>query len=226
MLLIFDWDGTLADSEAHIVSALQRASEVHGLPVRERRACASLIGLGLAEAATRLHPQLQGDSVNRFCRTYSDCFRELEKQGHALRLFAGVEAMLEALLVAGHTLAVATGKSRRGLDRALANSGLEDLFTATRTADESASKPDPTMLIDLLDATGSEVRDAVMIGDTTYDMQMAQALGMSRVAATYGVHESRTLREFSPDWLIGNPAALLDWPRLNARNAKCSGRLN
>ncbi|MGB5324506.1 MAG: HAD-IA family hydrolase [Pseudomonadales bacterium] len=214
MLLIFDWDGTLADSESHIVHALQQAGDTLGLPERAHRDCASLIGLGLADAARKLHPQLQPVQVSAFCKAYSERFMALESAGYALRLFDGVDVLLEKLLNDGHELAIATGKSRRGLDRALANAGLAKLFSATRTADESASKPDPAMLRDLLRYMDSKADEAVMIGDTSYDMQMAQALGMRRVAATYGVHEEKILQRYSPDWLIDKPPALLNWPML------------
>lgn len=216
MLLIFDWDGTLADSESHIVQALQQASTQMGLPDRAHDDCARLIGLGLADAARRLHPQLEQVAIAEFCAAYSQRFRELESEGYALRLFDGAEALLQRLLRQGHQLAVATGKSRRGLDRALANAGIEDYFRATRTADESASKPDPRMLRELLSETKTAVENAAMIGDTSFDMQMAQALDMPRVAATYGVHAKAELMAFSPHWLIDEPSALLDWPALHS----------
>ncbi|NNL10134.1 MAG: HAD-IA family hydrolase, partial [Pseudomonadales bacterium] len=215
MLLIFDWDGTLADSELHIVSALQQASAESGLDTPTHASCARLIGLGLTDAARHLHPELDATQVKNFCATYSRRFIALENEGHRLRLFHGAEQVLEKLLNQGHHLAVATGKSRRGLDRALDTSGLRPMFCATATADETASKPSPAMLHALLEQTGTSVEAAVMIGDTSFDMKMAQAARMRRVAATYGVHELSELEQFSPDWLIENPAQLLAWPALH-----------
>ncbi|NNC54169.1 MAG: HAD hydrolase-like protein, partial [Pseudomonadales bacterium] len=150
MLLIFDWDGTLADSEMHIVTALQQASVALGLAEPVHEDCSRLIGLGLADAARHLHPALDAAQVKHFCETYSQRFVALESEGHRLRLFDGAERMLEQLLQQGHRLAVATGKSRRGLDRALGVTGLRPMFCATATADETASKPDTAILHALL----------------------------------------------------------------------------
>ena len=214
MLLIFDWDGTLADSEAHIVRALQQAGAAVGLPERGHQQCAVLIGLGLREAAQRLYQDLSERDIDDFCASYSEHFRALEASTFGMQLFEGAESTLVELQRRGHSLAVATGKSRAGLDRALTASGLHGAFLATRTADESQSKPDPTMLKQLLALTKTSTDAAVMIGDTSFDMQMAASIGMAKVAANYGVHGVDELEAFQPEWSMNSIVELLDWPDL------------
>ncbi|NNL56531.1 MAG: HAD hydrolase-like protein [Pseudomonadales bacterium] len=214
MLLIFDWDGTLADSELHIVTALRAAAEELGWQLQSHRDCASVIGLGLREAACTLYAGLSEPDIDHYCRSYRDHFRNLANTTQPLRLFEQAEATLFELQRRGHALAVATGKSRQGLDRALQECGLAELFCATRTADESQSKPHPAMLRDILSSTTTAVDGAAMIGDTSFDMQMASALGMPRVAANYGVHSAADLEQFDPVWSIDRIDQLLDWPGL------------
>jgi len=202
MLLIFDWDGTLADSQSHIVAALQQTNLQMSLDTVSDQDCANCIGLGLAETALRLHPGLQSAEVERFRQQYSDNYLALGRAQFQLSLFDGVRMTLAELQSAGHKLAVATGKSRQGLDRVLLESELQAHFSWTRAADETASKPDPTMLREILADSDFDVDDAIMIGDSSYDLEMASALSMRSVGVSYGVHNEAQLSRYNPIAII------------------------
>lgn len=195
-LIIFDWDGTLMDSIAKIVRCFQAAFEDSSAPDPGEPAIRHVIGLGLDEAVTTLLPQVDAGTRARVVERYRQHFLHLDQTG--MELFPGVRAGLEALTEQGYLLAVATGKARRGLDRVLRDSGTAHLFRATRCADEAFSKPHPRMLEDLLEHTGVAADRALMVGDTTYDMQMARHAGMDGLAVTYGVHERERLVEHGP----------------------------
>jgi phosphoglycolate phosphatase len=195
-LLIFDWDGTLMDSIARIVNCFGNACTDSGLPRPPESAMRHVIGLGLAEAVDQLLPGVDEAARERVVARYREHFLHLDTT--AMPLFDGVRAGLEALAGHGYLLAVATGKSRRGLDRVLQETGLGGLFTATRCADEAFSKPHPKMLEDLLDYTGLEAGRALMVGDTTYDLQMARAIAMDSLAVSYGVHARGQLLAHGP----------------------------
>ena len=188
-LLVFDWDGTLADSAGDIVSRMQEAIAALGLPPRSDQAIAELIGLGLDDALARLFPEIEPERARRLIADYGRRYRELP----AARLFAGAVETLTELHGAGYQLAVATGKSRRGLARALEQTGLHAYFCASRCADETAAKPDPCMLHELLLCTATEPEQALMIGDTEYDMAMARATGIPALGVGCGVHEPERL---------------------------------
>ncbi len=195
-LLIFDWDGTLADSEARIIEAARRALDELGLPDRTPDQIRNVIGLGLQECLETLFPEVAPEHYLGFVSTYRKHF---SLQNHVpVALFPGVKEVLFALESRGHTIAVATGKSRRGLDRELGESGLDAVVQVSRCADESPSKPNPQMLEDLLGLTATPRQQALMIGDTTYDMQMARDAGVDRVGVSYGAHEKSRLLEFDP----------------------------
>lgn len=211
MLYIFDWDGTLADSRGHIVAALQATISQMGLASRTDNACASIIGLGLREAVAVLYPKLHDDEVELFCHGYSQNFIQLERESFPLALFDNAANTLDVLLSRGHSLAIATGKSRRGLDRVLDKLQISDKFVVSRAADETASKPNPKMLHEILQVTGARVEQAVMIGDSSYDMAMAQQLAMPRIAATYGVHDRQQLEAYHPIFFIDAIDHLLHW---------------
>lgn len=187
-LLIFDWDGTLADSEALIVNSMQAAIRDLNLPPRDHRSIAELVGLGLADGMQKLYPEIDTEELIRLLMSYRAKF---VGQGHnEAPLFTDVDRVLEQLAQAGHVLAVATGKSRPGLNRSLRHHHtLQPLFAATRTADETANKPDPLMLRELLEELKVPVERALMIGDTEYDAHMARAIGMPMLGVTCGVHE-------------------------------------
>ncbi|MCY1277544.1 hypothetical protein D9M68_171890 [compost metagenome] len=196
-LLIFDWDGTLVDSIGRIVESMKVAAVNSALPVRSDAAIKGIIGLGLPEAIQTLYPEVEeGDALARFRRDYSEHYLFLEQQPS--RLFPGVaEAMVE-FREAGYRLAVATGKSRRGLDRVLAGQGWSDFFDITRAADESASKPDPRMLHEILAHCRVAPQRALMVGDSPFDLEMARRAGMDSVAVGYGAQSLEVLREFAP----------------------------
>ncbi len=195
-LIVFDWDGTLMDSAAHIVQCFERAFADAGVPGPGERAIRQIIGLGLSEAIAVLAPNVGAAERTRVRERYSAHFIALDVE--ATSLFPGVRDGLERLAAHGYLLAVATGKSRRGLDRVLAHTGLGDLFVATRCADEAFSKPHPRMLEDILERTGVPAARAIMIGDTTYDLIMARSAGVEALAVSYGVHERDELLAHDP----------------------------
>lgn len=198
-LLVFDWDGTLADSAAPIVSGMQRAIAELRLPARADRQIRELIGLSFHDAVERLFPELTPADVHRALEDYR---RLLVAGGHSLHgpaeapLFDGALEMLRELRAAGYRLAVATGKSRASLQRSFArHPELRALIGASRCADETASKPDPAMLHDLLQHEELPPEAAMMVGDTEFDMAMARAARMPAVGVACGVHEHARLRE-------------------------------
>ena len=195
-LLIFDWDGTLMDSEAHIVACMQMAMTELGLEVLPRAAICNVIGLGMREAVQTLFPARPDDAfVSRFTAAYRQHYFAPDAPQ---ALFDGTRKTLRRLRGEGYRLAVATGKGRHGLDRALAESGLAALFDAHRCAEETASKPDPTMLREILEELEVAVENAVMVGDTEYDLAMAGAIGMHAIGVSYGVHATERLWRHRP----------------------------
>jgi phosphoglycolate phosphatase len=196
MLLIFDWDGTLIDSTAKIVRCMQQAAEQVGVEVLDSPAICQIIGLGLPEAIATLYPQCDPEQREAVREHYVHFFISVDQTPSPF--FPGVEETLAVLRSDGHELAVATGKSRRGLDRVLEQHGMQDFFHATRCADETRSKPHPQMLHELLAHFGRNPADALMVGDTHFDMAMAQQAGMSRVAVNYGAHHQHQLLPYEP----------------------------
>ena len=195
-LLIFDWDGTLMDSIARIVACFGNACADAGLLVPPESAMRHVIGLGLVEAVDALLPGVDNVLRERVVARYRERFLHIDQT--AMPLFDGVRTGLEALAGHGYLLAVATGKSRRGLDRVLQETGMTSLFVATRCADEALSKPHPKMLQDLLDYTGLSSEQALMVGDTTYDLEMARTAAMDSLAVSYGVHSREALLAHVP----------------------------
>ncbi len=196
MLLIFDWDGTLCDSMEKIVNCLQIAARQVGLPVLDDAVIRNVIGLGLPEALEVLYPGLPEETGAILADAYSRWFVELDNIPSPL--YDGVEETLTALRDSGFLLAVATSKSRRGLDRVLAKLGLAGFFHASRCADETASKPHPRMLQELLQQMRCPAAHAVLIGDTEYDLEMAQNAQMQSIAVTYGAHHVSRLVAYRP----------------------------
>lgn len=196
-LLIFDWDGTLVDSIGRIVDSMRAAAELCGLPQRSDERIRGIIGLGLPEAVASLYPELDdAQLIERFRHHYSECYLSLEQQPSAF--YPGVVESLQAFREAGYILAVATGKSRRGLDRVLAGYGWEDYFDITRCADESASKPEPLMLEQIMAHCSVPPAQALMVGDSAFDLQMARNAGVDSVAVGYGAQSLESLRNFAP----------------------------
>jgi len=196
-LLVFDWDGTLMDSVARIVNCLRIASEeVIGEESRSDHELKDVIGLGLREALTQLHPGSNDQQIIDMCAAYR--YQYMEVNATSSVLFDGVEPLLEKLEQQGYWLAVATGKGRQGLDQVLKITGLGPRFHVTRCASETFSKPHPKMLEEILEQLGMNVEDALMIGDTEYDMEMAKNAKMDRLGVSYGVHPTERLMKHEP----------------------------
>lgn len=211
-LLIFDWDGTLSDSAGQIVRAMQFA--IHGLklPARSDESIRELIGLGLNEALGRLYPEIELDELRKLLDGYRAQWLS-EGAGEA-PLFAGAQEALTELHAQGYRIAIATGKSRRGLDRSLKHHfALSQLVSSSRCADETLSKPDPLMLRELLEQEDLRPQDAIMIGDTEYDAAMARAIGMDALGVTCGVHDGGRMQRAGAGALLDGVHALPQWLR-------------
>lgn len=205
-LIIFDWDGTLMDSERQIVHCMQAAADDLKVVVPEYEAVRAIIGLGLPEAIHQLFPDQDADRREAIRQAYARHF--LGGSGGGSDLFPHARELLAELRGAGHLLAIATGKSRLGLDRVLGVTGLAGAFHVTRCADETASKPDPLMLQEILAATGRPAAQAIMIGDTTYDLEMAARAGMRSVGLSHGVHGQQELERHAPIAIVPDLPAL------------------
>lgn len=207
-LVVFDWDGTLLDSAGAIVNAIQASCRDLGLEEPSDAQARHVIGLGLTDAMRHAVPSLPPERIHEMVERYR--FHYLSAD-HQLMLFPGVREMLARLQAAGHMLAVATGKSRLGLDRAFAHSGLGALFQASRCADECHSKPHPQMLEELMAEFGVTSESTVMIGDTSHDLLMAKNAGVDGVAVTYGAHPLVHLQECQPKACVHDVRELDQW---------------
>ena len=212
-LLVFDWDGTLMDSTALIASCIQRAARDLGLPAPDTATASHVIGLGLHDALALALPDLPPSAYGKMAERYRFHFQAGDPY---VPLFPGTVALLEDLGARGHMLAVATGKSRAGLDRALRATGTENYFAATRCADETASKPAPDMLRELMGELAVSQGATVMIGDTTHDLQMAANAGVCSVAVSHGAHSKEALTALGPLVCVNNIAELASWLKSNA----------
>ena len=212
-LIVFDWDGTLFDSAAVIAEGIQHAARDMGLPVPDRETASHVIGLGLGDSLRHAMPTLPAERYQEFLALYRGYFIERED---SLTLFAGVPELLSELKERGHRLAVATGKPRRGLDRALQSSGLGALFAATRCGDETQPKPHPAMLLELMDQLQLRASDLLMIGDTSHDLGMAKGAGVDAVAVSYGAHPHESLRTWQPRACVSSVVELRQWLTANA----------
>jgi phosphoglycolate phosphatase len=195
-LVIFDWDGTLMDSAAKIINCLLAAIGDVGLGSLDRHAVRQIIGLSLHDAFNTLFPGASLEQHRELVERYRLHFLTTDRT--AMQLFPGVLKHLQELCGRGYLLAVATGKGRRGLDQVLTDTDTSHLFVATRCADEAPSKPHPQMLLDILDQTGIEASESVMVGDTVFDLQMANQAGVHAVAVTYGMHDVTQLHAHDP----------------------------
>ena len=195
-LVIFDWDGTVMDSTGRIIACMHKAGADLCLPVLEDDAVREIIGLGLPEALRTLYPGIGDRDLERMRERYAVHF--VAAEASPSRLYPGARETLAALRAAGLRLAVATGKSRKGLDRVWASSGLGDSFDASRCADETHSKPHPAMVTELLTELGVAPERALVVGDTSFDLQMARDAGVDRVAVSYGAHPVDRLMNFHP----------------------------
>lgn len=209
-LVVFDWDGTLLDSAGAIVRAIQAASRDLDLPVPDDARARHVIGLGLSDALRHAVPELKPENYQAMVDRYRHHYLGGDQE---LKLFDGVPEMLQRLSCAGHILAVATGKSRLGLERALDHSGLRPYFQASRCADECHSKPHPQMLEELLEEFGMVAESTVMIGDTSHDLLMASNAGVDSLAVTYGAHPHDHLLEHKPVACLHSVQELDRWLR-------------
>jgi phosphoglycolate phosphatase len=212
-LIVFDWDGTLSDSTALIASSIQAACRDVGAVVPDESVARHVIGLGLAEALNLVAPALPIERHPELAARYRDHFLAQDAE---IPLFEGAREMLAELDARGFLLAIATGKSRHGLARALAQQGIGNFFVATRCADEGPAKPHPEMLLHLMERTGAAAGETLMIGDTTHDLDLAHNAGVQALAVTYGAHPPAGLARLQPLAMLGSVPALRLWLRANA----------
>ncbi|MGA7179197.1 MAG: HAD-IA family hydrolase [Thiobacillaceae bacterium] len=207
-LLIFDWDGTLMDSAGHIVASIQKACTDLDIPVPANRECRQIIGLGLAQALQTLLPNLAEEDYPGLVERYR--YHYLGRDAE-IPLFEGVYEGIRELHKTGFILAVATGKSRTGLQRAMDYHDLGSYFSSTRCADQTHSKPDPAMVLEILDELKMQPAQAIVIGDTSHDMLMAQNAGVDRLAVSYGAHERDDLLAHEPVALLHSFGDVHQW---------------
>ncbi|HSN79672.1 MAG TPA: HAD-IA family hydrolase [Rhodoferax sp.] len=212
-LIAFDWDGTLFDSTAIIARCIQAAVLDVGGQKPSDEAASYVIGMGLMQALAHAAPDVPKERYPLLGDRYRHHYFAIQ---HEINLFEGVLPMLAELKARGHLLVVATGKSRRGLDEALATSTLAGTFDASRTADQTAGKPDPLMLRELMAEFDVQPERTLMIGDTTHDLQMALNAGCASVGVSYGAHEPQAFVELNPLVVAHDVAQLRDWLRVNA----------
>ncbi len=208
-LLVFDWDGTLMDSAARIVACMQAAALDAGLSSPPADAVRNIIGLSLRQSFMDLFQTTDEDLTHALIDGYRSHF--FRPNSTPSQLFPGVEDTLLQLRSEGYLLAVATGKSRAGLDKDLLQTNLAEKFDLTCCADEAAAKPHPQMLVHIMEQLGVEPNDTMMIGDTEYDLQMARNAGTAAMAVGYGVHESQRLLAHGPMGLLEQIEDLVDW---------------
>jgi phosphoglycolate phosphatase len=210
-LIVFDWDGTLVDSHSAIADCMQEASRELGLPVPERERATHVIGLGLHDAMRIVAPDLPAQRYPEFIDAYRRHFLARED---AMQPFPGMRELVRSLQQQS-ILAIATGKSRRGLDRALKATALAPHFRASRCADETNPKPHPAMLLELMHELECRREQVVMIGDTSHDMAMAAAAGVDAVAVSYGAHAREGLLACRPLGCVASVEELRQWLILN-----------
>ena len=206
-LVIFDWDGTLMDSTGRIVECLCLAADDTGLPVLAPEHARSIIGLGLPEAIRTLYPGIGNTDAEQMRQHYARYF--VAAEAVPSRLFPGVRELLDELADSGVSMAVATGKSRKGLNRVWQGSDLGRYFVASRCADESRSKPHPAMVNELLLELGKAPHQALVVGDTSFDLEMASNAGVESAAVTWGAHPRELLAQYSPRMVLDDIRGIL-----------------
>lgn len=212
-LIVFDWDGTVMDSTAVIANSIQSACRDLELTVPTDEVARHVIGLGLDQALRYAVPSAGASRHAELVARYRHHFFSQE---NAMPLFKGAEALMQELREDGYLLAVATGKNRNGLDRALKASNMTQYFHATRTADQTVSKPDPTMLHEIMEELEVSAPRALMVGDTTHDLQMAVNAGVASIGMTHGAHPADQLLELKPLALLEDFENLREWLKLHA----------
>jgi phosphoglycolate phosphatase len=210
--VVFDWDGTLADSTTAIASSIRKACHDIGEAVPDDSTARYVIGLGLADMLRHIAPGLARERQRDLAERYR--FHYLARDAE-IALFAGVRELLDELVAAGYLLGIATGKTRAGLERALAQQGVAHRFTVTRCADESPPKPHPGMLLHLMEQVGVNPEATLMIGDTTHDLALARNAGVGALAVTCGAHESTGFGPYGPLATLDTTAELGAWLRAN-----------
>ncbi len=212
-LIAFDWDGTLFDSTAIIVRCIQAAVRDVGGQVPSDEAASYVIGMGLMQALAHAAPDVPPERYPLLGERYRHHYFARQ---HDITLFQGVLPLLHELKTRHHWLAVATGKSRHGLDEALRHVELHGLFDGSRTADETAGKPHPLMLHELMREFGVDPERTLMIGDTTHDLQMAANAGCASVGVSYGAHDPQGFADFRPRFVAHSVRELHDWLQAHA----------
>ncbi|MEP7328619.1 MAG: HAD-IA family hydrolase [Betaproteobacteria bacterium] len=212
-LLVFDWDGTLSNSTSIIADAIQEACRDVGEPVPDRLAAQFVIGLGLADALRMVAPALPAARHPELSARFRHHYLAREED---IPLFEGAFELLQDLEAAGYLLAVATGKNRAGLSRALIKNGLAARFHATRCADEGMPKPHPDMLLHLMDRLAVDAGQTLMIGDTTHDLELARNARTASLAVAYGAHEAASLSALGPEATAHSIPELRAWLATNA----------
>lgn len=207
-LVVFDWDGTLSDSTAAIVRAIQDAAADLDLPVPDDATASHVIGLGLNEALARAVPSLTPERIPEYSARYRVHYLAREAE---LVLFPGARELIAELQAAGTLLAIATGKSQKGLQRALASADLAGAFVATRCADQTHPKPHPAMLLEITDELMVAPERTLMVGDTTHDLQMAEAASTAAIGLTQGAHPRAALAQCRAMALLDSLADLHRW---------------
>jgi phosphoglycolate phosphatase len=207
-LIVWDWDGTIADSTGMITLALVKAAEQAGLPTLSPEKASSIIGLGLRESVWALFGDIPAEQAQQLIMHYNQNYYAGESQ---ILLFSGIYDIIASLSKQGYKLAVATGKGRRGLNMALKSSSLDKFFIASKTVDECFSKPHPQMLDELMDELVVMPERTLMIGDSEYDMQMGKNAGVATAAVTYGSQSKAHLQTFKPDYLFDDVPSLQAW---------------
>ena len=195
-LIIFDWDGTLVDSIDWIVHCLQAAAEMHGYSAPDEQAAKNTIGLSIQKSMARLFPEIDKNTQELLSTSYSQLF--FSKEINEDHLFTGIKQFLIDLKNKNYQLAIATGKTRKGLDWAMNGTGLTNFFDITRTADESASKPQPIMLEQIINEMDVKKDRVIMIGDSIHDIQMANNAGIASIAVCCGANSQKELQQHKP----------------------------
>ncbi len=215
-LIVFDWDGTVADSTTVIVHSIQAACRGMDLPVPDDKAARHVIGLGLEQALRQVVPSVPDSKIHDLIALYR---RHFIVQSETISLYDGARETIIELHDAGYLLAIATGMSRKGLERALNSSGLKSYFHGSRTADVTFSKPNPAMLLELMGELGVDAERTLMVGDTTHDLLMAQNANVDAVAVMHGAHMPEQLEVLKPLAMVEDFTELRTWLKTHARQS-------
>lgn len=207
-LIIFDWDGTLVDSVDWIVHSIQQAAIAHGCNVPGRQACKDIIGLSIENAVSQLFPEVEVDTRQQIAAHYGKVF--FSKAITEQDLFPGVVEMLKGFRGKGYRLAIATGKKRKGLDQAIADTGVANLFCTSRCSDQTASKPDPLMIDEIVAELGISKERTLMVGDSAHDLQMALNAQVASIGVTCGAHSFEVLQRYNPLHCLRYPSELFE----------------